>query len=186
MPVRLVHPLNRAHDPTVQPLLVANPPINDEWEIGTTDPGATWSALVLLDPPRDTSTADRTMPGLAGVELTMRRLRAGQWAFHQGTPSMNVCVVYSGSFTDFAATKPTGATKFVESAFPGDLMGLGCLGSGVHACTATALEDGTICSMPRRHRQLSVPAVRDREPRVLGSSTRRECWTWTSVTSSSV
>jgi CRP/FNR family transcriptional regulator len=81
------------------------------------------------------------------VLLAQRRVRAGHRAFLQGQAFESLHVVRTGSFKTVIVLKD-GREQVNQFCFTGDLMGLDGLGSGVHASTATALEDSIVYAVP--------------------------------------
>lgn len=113
--------------------------------------------LTLVD--NSSTNAPRESTQDAGGEL--RTLAAGEMLFCEGEPRNSVFRVESGALCLYR-TLPDGSKDVIEFAFPGDLVGLGFLGSHVAAAQATV--ETQVSAMPRQ-------SALDRSPRVKGRLT---------------
>jgi CRP/FNR family transcriptional regulator len=76
-----------------------------------------------------------------------RAVKPGEHLFCAGDPLASIFVVKSGSFKTFLFAKD-GIEQVMGMYLPGELFGLDAIGSGVHHCSAVALERSAICELP--------------------------------------
>jgi CRP/FNR family transcriptional regulator len=95
--------------------------------------------------PQDAPAAE--LQELDGVVCAPRRLGIGHTAFVQGQAFRHLHAVRAGSFKTVIVLQD-GREQVSQFSFAGDLMGLDGLGCGVHASTATALEDSVVDPVP--------------------------------------
>jgi len=81
------------------------------------------------------------------VLIGRRRLRKGQDLFRQGDRFDYVYAVRAGTFKTRFGLRD-GREHVTGFALAGDLLGLDAVQTGMHGCSATALEDADVCSFP--------------------------------------
>jgi CRP/FNR family transcriptional regulator len=84
---------------------------------------------------------------LDALVFTHRRVKAGETLFRQGDKFQYVYAVRSGTFKS-NLTLRDGREQVSGFHMAGEVLGLDGLAQGVHASTATALEDVEICAIP--------------------------------------
>ena len=97
----------------------------------------------------ETESLDRLMFG-------RRKVAAGQVLYHAGDKFGFVYAVRSGTFKS-ALSLPGGREQVSGFHMAGELMGLDAIANGVHASSATALEDTEVCAID--YRQLNELAA---------------------------
>jgi CRP/FNR family transcriptional regulator, anaerobic regulatory protein len=102
-----------------------------------------WIDLLRREAHLPTPVGTRALAELDEVVIAQRRLPAGGTAFFQGQAFTHLRAVRTGSFKVSVVVRE-GREHVCQFCFAGDLMGLDGLGSGVHASTATALEDSIV------------------------------------------
>jgi CRP/FNR family transcriptional regulator len=75
-----------------------------------------------------------------------RPLRRGEYLFRAGEPLRAVYAVRSGSVKTVACSR-AGDDHVTGFHLPGELMGLDAIDSGVHPCSARALETSSVCEV---------------------------------------
>lgn len=102
-----------------------------------------WIDLLRSEPLVPTPVGNRELAEFDDVVIAQCRLRAGRKAFFQGQEFTHLRAVRLGSFKVSVVVRE-GREHVCQFCFAGDLMGLDGLGGGVHASTATALEDSIV------------------------------------------
>ncbi len=74
-------------------------------------------------------------------------IKAGHDLFVQGDPLAAFYAITEGGFKT-AVFDTDGLEQIMGFYFAGDLLGLDALGDETHRCTATAIENGTVCRLP--------------------------------------
>ncbi len=74
-------------------------------------------------------------------------LKRGEHLFQAGTSFQSIYAVRSGSLKSYSATED-GQEQVTGFHLPGELLGLDALHSGVHCCSAKALETTSLCEIP--------------------------------------
>jgi CRP/FNR family transcriptional regulator len=145
----LVHPAPGVHPPRAVPLQLVRQVTPDEGgaEDDLAQPRAPWSHPHEREARLPAAAGDRGLAEFDAMELAQRRLRAGDRAFLQGQAFTHLEAVRAGSFKTAIVLKD-GREQVSQFSFAGDLMGLDGLGDGVHASTATALEDSIVYPVP--------------------------------------
>lgn len=93
---------------------------------------------------------------LDGLMFARRRVKEGQALFREGEKFQFVYAVRSGNFKSTLVLKD-GREQVTGFQMAGELLGLDGLGHGIHATSATALEDAEICAIPYAQlRELAV------------------------------
>lgn len=90
---------------------------------------------------------DSDLRPLDALALTMRSIKAGQAVYADGDPFRFIYAVRRGTCKT-TMTKPDGREQVAGFHMAGEVMGLEGLACGIHATTATALEDSEICLIP--------------------------------------
>ncbi|MEJ8836721.1 helix-turn-helix domain-containing protein [Ramlibacter sp. AN1133] len=103
--------------------------------------------LLRYDAHRPADAGDARLPEVDGQGFAPRRLHAGRRVFVQGQAFDHLHSVHAGSFKTVIVL-PDGREQVSQFCFTGDLMGLDGLGGGIHASTATALEDSVVFEVP--------------------------------------
>lgn len=73
-------------------------------------------------------------------------IKRGGALFKVGDPFTSLYAVHTGQFKTSTLT-PDGRTQVTGFHIAGELLGLDGIGSGMHSCDATALEDAQVCSL---------------------------------------
>lgn len=81
--------------------------------------------------------------------LTTRRIKVGQTIYGDGDPFRFIYAVRRGTCKT-ALTRPDGREQVTGFHMAGEVIGFDGLAHGVHASSATALEDSEICLIPHR------------------------------------
>lgn len=119
-----------------------------------------------------------------------RRVRAGQDLVRQGDTFQWLYAVRFGSFKTSLALR-NGREQVTGFSFSGDLIGFDGFATSEHACTATALEDSEVCSIPidallalpgdekghlrrRVHQMISAEMLREQYLMTLVANTQSE------------
>src|SRR6478609_264287 len=84
---------------------------------------------------------------LDGLMFGRRRVAAGQALYREGDRFQYIYAVRSGTFKS-SLTLADGREQVSGFHMAGELMGLDGVANGVHASSATALEDTEICAIP--------------------------------------
>jgi len=80
-----------------------------------------------------------------GVQL--RPLHKGEYLFRQGDMLRNIYLIRSGG-VKLLHTSHDGTEQILNFYLRGDMLGLGDVESGLHSCSAIALETASICKFP--------------------------------------
>lgn len=99
--------------------------------------------------------------GTASAEplVSVWRVRAGAALLHEGAAAESVHVVRSGSFKCLK-TSEDGYEQVLAFSGPGEVLGFEALSRGRHTCSAVALEDSTVFTLPLRE----LDGIRQRAP----------------------
>jgi len=87
---------------------------------------------------------------LEEVDRIIRRrrpLQRGDHLFVSGNQLYSIYAVRSGSFKTYTMTDD-GRERITGFHLPGELVGLDAIGSGLHTCSARALETSSVCEIP--------------------------------------
>ena len=87
---------------------------------------------------------------LDSLMFSRRRVKAGQQIYREGDRFQYIYAVRSGTFKT-SLTLSDGREQVSGFYMAGELMGLDGLAQGLHASSATALEDTEVCSIPYIH-----------------------------------
>lgn len=87
---------------------------------------------------------------LDGLMFARRRVKEGQPLYREGEKFAFIYAVRSGTFKS-GITLKDGREQVTGFQMAGELLGLDGLASGLHASSATALEDAEICAIPYAH-----------------------------------
>jgi CRP/FNR family transcriptional regulator, anaerobic regulatory protein len=87
---------------------------------------------------------------LDGLKFGRRSVRSGQTLYREGDRFEFIYAVRSGTFKS-GLTLADGREQVSGFHMAGELMGLDGVANGVHASSATALEDTEICAIPYAH-----------------------------------
>lgn len=98
---------------------------------------------ICLPPAVDLQHLDR----LNSIIERSRPLQRGALLFHEGLPFEAVFAVRSGALKTTIAL-PSGQEQVTGFFLPGELVGLDGVGQQNYACTATALENTAVCTIP--------------------------------------
>lgn len=86
-------------------------------------------------------------PQAARFPLALRRLRAGETLFHEGSPATALYIVRAGLFKTLR-TAQDGYEQIVDFAGRAELLGFDAICTSVHPCSAKALEDSSVHALP--------------------------------------
>jgi len=114
-----------------------------------------------------------TLEALFGCK---RRLARGDTLFRAGQPFVNL---YAVRFGHFMTSRSDGVGDRYITGFQmaGDLLGLDGIGTGAHASSATALEDGEVCEIPYARLQslmIRMPPLMEHFHRTLSQEILRD------------
>jgi CRP/FNR family transcriptional regulator len=87
---------------------------------------------------------------LDGLMFARRKIRMGQPLYREGEKFQFIYAVRTGTFKS-SLTLKDGREQVTGFHMAGELMGLDGVAQGLHASTATALEDAEICAIPYAH-----------------------------------
>jgi CRP/FNR family transcriptional regulator len=116
---------------------------------------------------------------LAELEKIIQRRRIkgqGKTLFRTGDPFSSIFAVRSGSIKTFLFTED-GREQITGFYLPGELFGLEGINTGTHCCTATTLEDSSVCEIPfDRLESLAphVPGLLSQMVRLMSKEIRRD------------
>ncbi len=100
-------------------------------------------------------------PQAARVPLALRRLRAGETLFHEGSPATALYIVRAGLFKTLR-TAQDGYEQIVDFAGRAELLGFDAICSGVYPSSALALEESSVHALPLTELDglaLQIPAL---------------------------
>jgi CRP/FNR family transcriptional regulator len=120
-------------------------------------------------PPADVADVD-------GVIRARRRIRRGEHLYRAGDPFTALHGFRSGFFKSYIDT-PDGQVQVTGFPMAGDIVGLDGIGTGVHARSIVALDDGEACVMPYAQLQdaaASSPALAHQVHRMMSREIVRE------------
>jgi CRP/FNR family transcriptional regulator len=86
-------------------------------------------------------------PQAARVPLALRRLRAGETLFYEGSPATALYIVRAGLFKTLR-TAQDGYEQIVDFAGRAELLGFDAICSGVYPSAALALEESSVHALP--------------------------------------
>jgi CRP/FNR family transcriptional regulator len=87
------------------------------------------------------------LSGFDNATLSSRRVRVGNVLFHEGANASHVHFVRVGAFKCLQ-TAEDGYEQVLSFCFRGETLGFDALCNGTHPCSAVALEDSTVLSVP--------------------------------------
>jgi CRP/FNR family transcriptional regulator len=87
------------------------------------------------------------VPKLEALICTARTIRRGEALYRGGDPFDNLYAVRSGSLKTSMAHRD-GREQVTGLRIAGEALGLDGISEGVHACSAVALEDSSVCIVP--------------------------------------
>jgi CRP/FNR family transcriptional regulator len=87
---------------------------------------------------------------LDDLKFARRKVAAGQTLYHEGDRFTSIYAVRSGTFKSSLALAD-GREQVSSFHMAGELMGLDGVANGIHASSATALEDTEVCAIPYAH-----------------------------------
>jgi CRP/FNR family transcriptional regulator len=87
------------------------------------------------------------LSGFENVNVSARRVRMGHVLFHEGANASHIHFVRVGAFK-CVQTAEDGYEQVLSFSFKGETLGFDALGNGHHPCSALALEDSTVLSVP--------------------------------------
>lgn len=105
-----------------------------------------------------------------------RRIAHGTSLFRAGEALEALYVIHSGAFKTVSVSRD-GNEKVTGFYLPGEMLGLGAIGTGTHAYDATALEGSEVCVIPFEHLQrmtYAMPALQQQLFRALSADISRE------------
>lgn len=109
-------------------------------------PACTQCAHSALCLPEHFSDAERAE--FAALIVPHRRLAAGEALYRAGEAFTQLFLVKTGAFKTVVML-PDGREQITGFHFAGDMMGLDAMASDAHPSEAIALEDATLCALPR-------------------------------------
>lgn len=120
--------------------------------------------------------ADSDVARLDQIIARRRRLARDEQLFSMGASFGSLYAVRLGHFKT-AQVNIHGEQQVTGFHMAGDLLGMDAIGSGLHNCSATALEDSEVCEIPFSRLQelvMQTPALMQQFHRVLGREIQRE------------
>jgi CRP/FNR family transcriptional regulator, anaerobic regulatory protein len=120
--------------------------------------------------------ADSDMSRLDQIIARRRRVGRDEQLFSMGASFGSLFAVRLGHFKT-AQVNIHGEQQVTGFHMAGDLLGMDAIGSGLHNCSATALEDSEVCEIPFGRLQelaMQTPALMQQFHRVLGREIQRE------------
>jgi CRP/FNR family transcriptional regulator, anaerobic regulatory protein len=120
--------------------------------------------------------ADTDMSRLDQIIARRRRVGRDEQLFSMGASFGSLYAVRLGHFKT-AQVNIHGEQQVTGFHMAGDLLGMDAIGSGLHNCSATALEDSEVCEIPFGRLQdlaMQTPALMQQFHRVLGREIQRE------------
>jgi CRP/FNR family transcriptional regulator len=87
------------------------------------------------------------LSGFDNVAISTRRVRVGSVLFHEGAQATHIHFVRVGAFK-CVQTAEDGYEQVLSFCFKGETLGFDALCNGTHPCSAIALEDSTVLSVP--------------------------------------
>jgi len=109
--------------------------------------------------------ADRT----ENLIHSRKRMKRGQSLYRAGDPFRSLYAIRSGFFKS-NLLKENGCEQVIGFYMAGEVIGMDGIGSGSHASSAIALEDGDVCELPYSHVErigLDKPGFESRFHRIL-------------------
>lgn len=106
------------------------------------------------------------------IVLSRRPLKRGDALYRTGAPLGSLFVAREGAFKT-TAMDANGEIQVLGFHLPGELLGLDALGSGNHACEATALTEATVCEVPLSQLETvaaEVPGLQHQLLRIMGQA----------------
>lgn len=120
--------------------------------------------------------SDGDVARLDQIIARRRRLSRDEQLFSMGASFGSLYAVRLGHFKT-AQVNIHGEQQVTGFHMAGDLLGMDAIGSGLHNCSATALEDSEVCEIPFGRLQelaMQAPALMHQFHRVLGREIQRE------------
>jgi CRP/FNR family transcriptional regulator len=87
------------------------------------------------------------LSGFDNLSIPTRRVRSGHILFHEGAQATHIHFVRVGGFK-CVQTAEDGYEQVLSFGFKSEALGFDALCTGVHPCSAVALEDSTVLSVP--------------------------------------
>ncbi len=112
------------------------------------------------------------MERLDKIVLNRRPLQPGDALYRPGQPLGSLFVAREGAFKT-TALDANGQAQVLGFHLPGELLGLDALGSGSHACEATALTQANVCEVPLSQLETvaaEVPGLQHQLLRIMGQA----------------
>ncbi|WP_309249228.1 helix-turn-helix domain-containing protein [Paraburkholderia sp. CNPSo 3281] len=116
------------------------------------------------------------LPKFEALVVAGRKVRAGEPLYFPGDRFQSLYAVRSGSLKTFV-TNREGREQITGLRLPGEALGLDGIASGVHALSAVALEDSTVCTLPYsalKELGRESTAMQERLHQVMGEQMNRE------------
>ncbi len=120
--------------------------------------------------------ADSDVARLDQIIARRRRVARDEQLFSMGASFGSLYAVRLGHFKT-AQVNIHGEQQVTGFHMAGDLLGMDAIGSGLHNCSATALEDSEVCEIPFNRLQelvMQTPSLMQQFHRVLGREIQRE------------
>ncbi|MFP3569711.1 fumarate/nitrate reduction transcriptional regulator Fnr [Paraburkholderia sp. SIMBA_030] len=116
------------------------------------------------------------MPKLEALICTARSVQRGEALYRSGDPFDNLYAVRSGSMKTVMAHRD-GREQVTGLRLAGEALGLDGISEDVHACSALALEDSTVCIIPYTALKTlcrEIGSMQERLHKLLGEQIVRE------------
>ncbi|MGF6595519.1 CRP/FNR family transcriptional regulator [Paraburkholderia sp. GAS448] len=116
------------------------------------------------------------VPKLEALICTARTIRRGEALYRGGDPFDNLYAVRSGSLKTSMAHRD-GREQVTGLRIAGEALGLDGISDGVHACSAVALEDSSVCIVPYaalKRLCREIGSMQDRFHKLMGEQIVRE------------
>jgi CRP/FNR family transcriptional regulator, anaerobic regulatory protein len=112
-------------------------------------PGPTCSSCIMQTMCMPEGLSEEDMERVDELVYTRRRIRAGETLYRAGQRFQSIYAIRSGFFKTHIM-RDDGREQVTGFHMSGELLGIGGIGTEMHTCTATALEDSEICIIPYR------------------------------------
>jgi CRP/FNR family transcriptional regulator, anaerobic regulatory protein len=116
------------------------------------------------------------LPKLEALTCTARTVRRGEALYRSGDPFDNLYAVRSGSLKTVMAHRD-GREQVTGLRLSGEALGLDGISKDVHACSAVALEDSSVCIVPYaalKRLCREIGSMQDRLHKLMGEQIVRE------------
>ncbi len=120
--------------------------------------------------------AQDDLPKLEALICTARSIRRGESLYRVGDPFDNIYAVRSGSLKTVMAHRD-GREQVIGLSLAGEALGVDGISTEYHTCTASALEDSSVCIVPYaalKHMCRETLAMQDRLNRLMSNQLIRE------------